>query len=194
MKVFKKIWNIATTALVVLVVLAALALVGVRFIGYRVYTVLSGSMEPTYHVASLLYVKEVDAATLKTGDVITYMVSEDTVVTHRIVGVVPDEEEPGVYRFRTKGDANNTEDGTLVHPQNVIGTPVLSIPKIGYIVDYVQHPPGMYFGIAAAALLLVLVFVPDLLFGEEDEKKKQAEAVEATESAESAVSAEETPE
>ena len=190
MKMFKKIWNIVTTFIVVVVVLAALALVGVRFIGYRVYTVLSGSMEPTYHVASLLYVKEVDPSELKTGDVITYMVSEETVVTHRIVGVVPDEEEPGVYRFRTKGDANNTEDGTLVHPQNVIGTPVLAIPEIGYLVDYVQHPPGMYFGIAGAALLLVLVFVPDLLFGDEEEKKKDPEAQETAE----AVPAEETPE
>ena len=57
MKAFRKIWNIATTVVVVLVVLAAILLVGVRFVGYRVYTVLSGSMEPTYHVGSLIYVK-----------------------------------------------------------------------------------------------------------------------------------------
>ncbi len=176
MKAFKKIWNIATTVVVVLVVLAAILLVGVRFVGYRVYTVLSGSMEPTYHVGSLIYVKEVDPLTLQTGDVITYMVNEETVVTHRIVGIMPDENEAGVVRFRTKGDANNSEDGTLVHSQNVIGTPVLTVPEIGYAVDYIQHPPGMYFGIAGAALLLVLVFVPDLLFDDEAEKKKKAEA------------------
>ena len=113
---------------------------------------------------------------MQTGDVITYMVNEETVVTHRIVGIMPDENEAGVVRFRTKGDANNSEDGTLVHSQNVIGTPVLTIPEIGYAVDYIQHPPGMYFGIAGAALLLVLVFVPDLLFDDEAEKKKKAEA------------------
>lgn len=176
MEKFKKIWNTVTTTLVVIVVLAALLLVGVRFVGFRVYTVLSGSMEPTYHVASLIYVKEVDPLTLQTGDVITYMVNEETMVTHRIVGIMPDENEPGVLRFRTKGDANSSEDGTLVHSQNVIGTPVLTIPKIGYFVDYIQKPPGMYFGIAGAALLLVLVFVPDLLFDDEAEKKKKAEA------------------
>ena len=175
-KTFKIISKTLSTALVTVVVLLAILLAGVRLIGFTPYTVLSGSMEPTYHVGSLIYVKEVDPLTLQTGDVITYMVNEETVVTHRIVGIMPDENEAGVVRFRTKGDANNSEDGTLVHSQNVIGTPVLTIPEIGYAVDYIQHPPGMYFGIAGAALLLVLVFVPDLLFDDEAEKKKKAEA------------------
>lgn len=55
-KAVKKIWNIATTILVVLVVALAVLLVGARIIGLQVYAVLSGSMEPTYHTGSLIYV------------------------------------------------------------------------------------------------------------------------------------------
>ena len=169
-KTVKKIWNWLTTILVVLVVILAILLVGARLIGLQVFTVLSGSMEPTYHVGSLIYVKKVDPFQLKSGDVITFMLDEDTVATHRVVEVVPDEEDASVIRFRTKGDANEAEDGSLVHYRNVIGTPVFTIPKLGYLANYIQHPPGTYVAISAGALLLLLVFIPDLF---SDDKKEQ---------------------
>ena len=171
----KKLWNIFTSALVVLAVLLALLLVGARLVGLQVFTVLSGSMEPTYHTGSLIYVKKVDATKLSEGTVITFMLDEDTLATHRIVGVVPDEEDPSVIRYRTKGDANESEDGGLVHYKNVVGTPVFTIPKLGYLANYIQHPPGTYVAISAGALILLLMFLPELLgMLTGDEKKGQA--------------------
>lgn len=167
----KKIWDIVTTVLVVLVVLLALLLAGVRLLGFEVYTVLSGSMEPTYHVGSLIYVKSVDYTELESGDVITFMMNETTVVTHRIVEVVPDEEDETVLRFRTQGDANDTVDGSLVHYKNVIGTPMFTIPWLGYVANFIQNPPGTYLAISGGAIFLLLMFLPDL-FAEDDRKKK----------------------
>lgn len=169
----KKIWDAFTTLLVVLVVILAIALVGVRLIGLQVFTVLSGSMEPTYHTGSLIYVKEVDPYELEDGDVITFMLDEDTVATHRIVTVVPDENDASVVRFQTKGDANDAIDGSLVHYKNVIGSPVFSVPYLGYVANYIQNPPGTYIAISAGAILLLLVFLPDLFA--EDEPKKDEE-------------------
>lgn len=169
-KGIKKICSVLSTVLVIVAVLLAVALVGVRVVGYTPYTILSGSMEPTYHVGSLIYVKKVDTSTLEAGDPITFALSEDTIATHRIVEVVPDEEDASVIRFRTKGDANETVDGTLVHYKNVLGKPVFTIPYLGYVADYIQHPPGMYTAIAAGVILLLLVFVPDMF---DDEKKKK---------------------
>ena len=126
-KTVKKIWNTVTSVLVAVVVILALLLVGARVVGLQVFTVLSGSMEPTYHVGSLIYVKKVDYRELESGDVITFMLDEDTVATHRIVEVVPDAEDSTVLRYRTKGDANEFEDGSLVHYKNVIGCPVFTI-------------------------------------------------------------------
>ena len=166
----KKIGNVVTTVLVVAVVLLAIALAGVRLFGLQVYTVLSGSMEPAYHVGALLYDKKVDPAQLRPGDVITFMLDEETIVTHRIVEVVPDEEDPSVIRFRTKGDANAAEDGSLVHYKNVLGTPVFTIPKLGYFANFVQQPPGLYVAIAFGAVLVLLAFLPDLL-GDDIKKK-----------------------
>ncbi|MDY4487692.1 MAG: signal peptidase I [Candidatus Limivicinus sp.] len=162
-KTLKTIWNAVTWVIVAAAVLLAVLLVGARLVGLRTFTVLSGSMEPTYHTGSLIYVKKVDAANLSEGTVITFMLDEDTVATHRIVGVVPDEDEPGVVRYRTKGDANEVEDGSLVHYKNVIGTPVFSIPKLGYVANYIQHPPGTYVTISVGAMVLLLMFLPELI-------------------------------
>ena len=171
MKKLKKIWNIFTTVLTVIAILLAVALVGVRLFGFQVFSVLSGSMEPEYHVGSLIYVKEVDYHELKSGDVITFMLDEDLVATHRIVDVCPDQDDPSVLRYQTKGDANEAADGTLVHYKNVIGTPVFTIPYLGYVSDFIQKPPGTYAAIAIGAVLLALMFLPDL-FREEEPKKR----------------------
>lgn len=173
-RAIKKVWNVVSSILVALVVILALLLVGARLVGLRVFTVLSGSMEPAYHTGSLIYVKKVDPFTIQPGQPITFLLDEDTVATHRVVGVVPDEEDPGVIRFRTKGDANEAEDGALVHYKNVIGTPVFSIPYLGYLADYIQHPPGMYVAISAGAILLLLVFLPDIFAEDKGRKKDKA--------------------
>ena len=172
-RTFKKFWKCITSVLVALVVIVALLLVGARLTGLQVFTVLSGSMEPAYHVGSLIYVKDVDPFELESGDVITFMLDENTVATHRIVEVVPDEEDDSVVRFRTKGDANDSVDGGLVHYKNVIGTPVFTIPYLGYVASFIQNPPGMYYAIAFGVVLLALVFLPGML---DDGKKDKAKS------------------
>ena len=113
-KTVKKLWSWISTLLVGIVVLLAVALVGVRVVGLQPFVVLSGSMEPTYHVGSLIYVKSVDYKELKVGDPITFMISENTVATHRIIEVLPDEEDPDTLRYFTQGDANDVPDGSSV--------------------------------------------------------------------------------
>ena len=167
MTTFKKIWNIVSTVLVVLTVLCAVFLMGSRLMGYECYNVISPSMEPEYMVGDLIYVKDVDPTTIKEGDVITFIVNEDLVVgTHRVVRVDLENK-----RFYTKGDANDIEDQSPVHFNNVIGVPQFSIPKLGYVSDFVQNPPGMYITIAIGAVLILAVFLPDMI----GKKKKEEE-------------------
>ena len=153
----KKIWNVVTWSLVTVVVIFAVLLVGVRLFGIQVFSVVSGSMEPNIPVGSLIYVQKVDPAEVQPGDVITYVLSNNMPSTHRVVRVDAENQH-----FYTKGDANEAEDGAPVHFNNLIGKPVFTIPKLGYVAHYIQHPPGMYVAIAAGALILLLVFLPDL--------------------------------
>lgn len=167
----KKIWNIVSTALVILLVLCAVFLMGSRLLGFQVYTVLSGSMEPKYSAGDLLYVKAIDVNSIEVGDDITFILNEDLVVaTHRVVRVDKDNQ-----RFYTKGLANEIEDGDPVHFNNVIGVPRFSIPKLGYISEFIQNSPGIYITIAAGVVLIVMVFVPDMISKKKKEDEPQAE-------------------
>ena len=154
----KKIWDVFTSVIVILVVIAAIFLMGSRLIGLQVFNVVSGSMEPTYSVGDLIYVKEVDPTVVDPGDVITFVLNEDLVVaTHRVIEIDAENRH-----FYTKGDANDTADAAPVHFNNVVGVPQFSIPLLGYVSDYIQHPPGLYVAIGLGVVLLAVVFLPDL--------------------------------
>lgn len=167
-KTVKKIWDIFTTAVVILVIIFAVLLIGVRLFGVQIYSVISGSMEPEYPVGSLIYVKEVDPTGIEPGDVITYVLPNETPSTHRVVRIDQQNQQ-----FYTKGDANETEDAAPVLFQNLIGVPIFKIPYLGYAAYYIQHPPGMYIAIAAGLILLIFAFLPDLF----KKDKKESEAI-----------------
>ena len=148
--------------------LVALGVVGLgasvvpRVMGMQSYAIISGSMEPAYPTGSLVYAEPAEGAALQAGDVAAFWRDQDVIV-HRVRENVSAEGE-----LVTKGDANDAEDGSLVHYKNVIGTPVFTIPKLGYVANYIQHPPGLYVAISAGAVLLLLTFLPDLLSGGSD--------------------------
>ena len=169
--ILKKIWDIVSTILVILVVLCAVFLMGSRLMGYRVFNVISGSMEPKYSVGDLIYVKEADPYKIEEGTVITFVLNEDLVVaTHRVIEV-----DAANQRFYTKGDANEIADSEPVHFNNVIGVPQFSIPKLGYVSDFVQNPPGTYITVAVGAVLIFFAFVPDMFSKKEKEEKEETE-------------------
>lgn len=175
MATLKKIWGVLSTVLVALIVLCAVFLMGSRLLGYECYTVISGSMKPKYEVGDLIYVKEVDTASIKVGDDITFILNEDLVVaTHQVIRIDAEKQH-----FYTKGLANEIEDQNPVHFNNVIGVPQFSIPKLGYVSDFVQNPPGMYITIGIGVLLIFLVFVPDLLGKKKEEEKPEDAAAQA---------------
>ena len=80
-KAVKIIVRMINTLIVAAAVLLAVLLVGMRLVGFQLFAVLSGSMEPEYPVGALIYVKETDPAELKAGDVITYHLAGDTIST-----------------------------------------------------------------------------------------------------------------
>ena len=162
----KKIWNITSTVLVVLIVLCAVFLMGSRLMGYQVFTIISGSMEPEYNVGDLIYVKKVDPQDIKVGDDITFILNEDLVIaTHRVVRIDAENQH-----FYTKGLANEIEDSDPVHFNNVTGVPKFSIAKLGYVSNFIQNPPGTYITIGLGVLLILIVFLPDIISKKEKEE------------------------
>lgn len=98
-----------------------------RMFGYKVYQIVSGSMEPAISVGSAIYVKKCAAEELKIGDVVAFNM-EDFVIAHRIVSF--DEATGEVY---TKGDANEEKDMNPITCEQIIGKVYCSVPYIGSI-------------------------------------------------------------
>jgi signal peptidase len=109
------------------------------------FVVLSGSMEPAISPGDVIIVASGPVAV---GDVITYRTGNEVPTTHRIV-----EEVDGAYR--TKGDANENVDAGLVDPSQILGSVIVVIPLIGYVILWANTTLGF----------VLLVVVPLVLLG-----------------------------
>ena len=141
-KVEKKKINISkilNIALPILFIILALNLMTSKsdklfeIIGYRSYTVLSGSMEPTFYPGDIVITKHKNKTDIKINDIVTYSDNDGVIITHRII-----EETPEGYI--TKGDNNNVEDADILTEDNIIGEVKFSIPKLGYVMNFLSKP------------------------------------------------------
>ena len=94
--------------------------------------VLTGSMEPQIFPGDTILIRKIaeeqEIYALGEGDIINFK-REDITITHRIIEVKKD--EAGNVSFRTKGDNNKTADVEIVNPNDVKGTVLKVIPKVG---------------------------------------------------------------
>ncbi|MBV8085558.1 MAG: signal peptidase I [Chloroflexi bacterium] len=154
MKQLKLVANIASA---IAMGVAILSLLGVTVLpsvlGYKTYTVLSGSMEPAIHTGAIVVAKPVKPSTLQVGDVIVYNRSDvSESVTHRIVQRHDDGGKP---TFTTKGDANSAPDAwTVQYNGDTAGRIVLSIPLAGYLFHGLGSPQGRTLFLAVPVIVL----------------------------------------
>ena len=134
--------------LLVIVLAACLSLTIPKLAGYEGYVVVSGSMEPNIPVGSIVYSKEVDPVTLRTGDVIVFIddTRGTTPITHRIV-----ENDTYTHTIITKGDANEKPDISPITYDNVIGKVTTHIPRVGFAIAMFTTMLGKL----VAALILI---------------------------------------
>ena len=163
-KVFKVIIN---TALVLYIALLAVLVIPGVF-GIKNFAVTSGSMEPTIPVGSVVYVKSVDYYGISNGDVITFMISKDAKVTHRVTAI-----DDYNKAFVTKGDNNDMEDASPVHYENVIGKVVFHAPYFGYVLNFLSN---IYGKISAVCLLFVLFVLSEFFSSKKSTDGEVAEA------------------
>jgi len=122
--------NVLTTILLVFAVLLCLTVTiqvlskgYVNLFGYSMFRVVTGSMEPTIPVGSLLLCKQVDMDAVQVGDSICFRARESAIlgqmVTHRVTGIFTAAD--GSLLFETRGDANLAADGFMVSQINFVG-------------------------------------------------------------------------
>jgi signal peptidase len=104
----------------------------------------TGSMEPMIKPGDVILVKKVvdmeGINNLKTDDVIQFK-RDNILITHRIMDVRNDDEEG--LGFKTKGDNNSSADSEIVKPEDVKGTIVYTVPKIGWLTLLIKSDKGI---------------------------------------------------
>lgn len=139
--------------------------------GYRVFTVATGSMEPVYKVNDVILVKTIDPKTLKVGDDIAYLGNRDLVkgmlVTHRIIKI---EEVKGVVTYTLKGINNKYEDPTITSDQ-ILGKVLGKVYIVSFINHLVKNIYGFFFLVFCPLVLVIFLEIADTVLDIKLEKK-----------------------
>ena len=154
----KKYVNLAAVLLLIAVVAPFVVYAAPITVGAdHSFVVLTASMTPAIAPGDVVIVNERDPSTIAEGDVITFLRgTSETPVTHRVTAVTTSD---GTLAFETKGDANDNVDSGLVPATNVIGTVMLTIPYIGYVIQFGNSTYGF---IALVVIPFGLLLVTEL--------------------------------
>lgn len=108
-------------------------------LGYAPMTVLTKSMHSEIPKDSLIITKMVDMNTIKTGDDITYLLEDNTTITHRVIAIYEDYEGSKKRGFKTQGIDNPMPDKDIVFADNVVGKVIFHSLLVGQIIVFVRE-------------------------------------------------------
>ena len=143
---FPALCGILGTLILLAVIAVSAPLTVPRLLGYEMYQVVSGSMEPELPVGSVVYVKTVRPEEIREGDVIAFHKDDDDVVTHRVVANYGFD-----GKFTTKGDANEVQDFDPVPYSALIGRVEHHVPVIGAFMGLLAGTVGKVYLLCMAA-------------------------------------------
>lgn len=187
-KILKAIWKILWWAIEAVIIFIAIIIVTQRvtnnekaFLGFRIFNVATGSMEPEYAVGDILISREVDPSTIKVDDNIVYMgrVADYSgkIITHNVIEIEQNDE--GEYLFHTKGIANTVED-PIVHEEQLYGIVVQNNRILAFICKILLNRYGLYFVVIMPIILYCFIeFVraqSEKIEQEREEERKRLEA------------------
>ena len=124
-------------------------------LGYKILQVMSGSMSGEFETGDTILIKKIkNESDLKEGDIITYKISENVLVTHRIVNITKIGEK---LNYTTKGDSNNIEDEEKIQFSSIEGIYVKKLNLIGKLITFMQKPYGMVIVFVFPILLIICI-------------------------------------
>lgn len=137
----------------------------ISIFGYKAYIITTDSMKPSINSGDVSIVRKTKEDKIETGDVITFK-QGDKVITHRITNI---EEKDGKKVYTTKGDNNNLEDDEKIEYSQIEGKNVLTIPKLGYIINALENQVVFLF------IVLILLIFLFLRIRKEEKKEHRRE-------------------
>ena len=119
--------QVVSTLLTVAIMVAVVAFVSGAF-GYKLIVIVSPSMQGSINVGDAVIYESYDGEILEEDQIILFR-KQNTTIVHRIIEV---KKINGVYRYYTKGDANDGPDTGYITSADIIGVAKTNVPYLGY--------------------------------------------------------------
>lgn len=140
--------------------LAIVWLVCAMFFGLSIVVFMTGSMAPTIPTGSAAVVREVAAAEIRVGDVITVQREDAALpVTHRVVAIEADPSNPAARLVTLRGDANASND-LAPYAVTEVKRVVASFAGLGSMLAVMRSPFFLAATSVGVGLLVVWAFWP----------------------------------
>ena len=172
--------NIIGTLLLIAVIATSIPLAIPAIMGYEIYNVTSGSMEPELPIGSVVYVQKVAPETVQKDDIIAFSMDNE-VVTHRVV-----ENRFVEGEFITKGDANENVDFRNPRYRDLVGVVKYHFPYLGnYLMIYSNQITKVYLMVLAFCGVMFNVLAGRMRAHAEEKFREQVEQWERRQAARS---------
>ncbi len=103
--------------------------------GFKTFTIISGSMEPTINIDDVIIVKSVSKSDIQINDIITFK-EDGEIITHRVKDLKVVDNQ---FIYTTKGDSNEVTDLQDVKYESIEGKYINKIPKIGKVFSLIKN-------------------------------------------------------
>lgn len=170
-------WIFFALLLIILFLVASPLLPTKKYIS--TYVVATGSMEPAIKTGSVVFSTQSNNIQNENVIVFTSPLDANTIIIHRVIDT---EEYEGVSLYTTKGDNNDTQDNWKVDDSEIKGKMIMSIPYLGYVINWLKTPAGFVTLLILPAILLILSQIKRIKEGiNEEVERKTTEIIKAKE-------------
>ena len=147
-------WLLATLLAVIAMSALAVAAIGPRLGLYRMETVLSGNMQPTFSPGDLIIVTPEPVSQVHVGQIISYQIpiGDHHVESHRVTRV---EHHGNGTIIESRGDNNAAADPWRAElTSHTAWRERLVIPKLGWLIIWMRQPLAQHLSVLVIPFLL----------------------------------------
>ena len=159
LKILYQILIVLCVILTIIIILQKISNSNRTILGYRIFRVITGSMEPEYDVGTVVICKEVPVNDIKVGDDIVYIGTygdyNGKIIMHEVVGIDKDENNNNI-NFHAKGLHSASVEDPQIKPNQIFG---VVKHQSGILTKLYELATSIYSAFIIITILVLNVFI-----------------------------------
>lgn len=180
LKILYQIFILICLLLAVIIVLQKVTDSNRTIFGYRIFRVITGSMEPEYDIGQVVICKETNPNDIKVGDDIVYLGKygeyNGKIIMHEVIGI--DRDENNDLNFHAKGLHSSSVEDPQIKSSQIYGVVKF---KSGVLTVLYRLATSIYSAFIIITILVLNVFISFKFSGKQNVQQLQEANEENTE-------------